>query len=167
VLIVVFLTELLPKTVDIPFKFNISLWPARIIANASSFPYTGSATITGSLTVIGSLTYNTFKPTTVTTASTATLTPNVDNSDIFTIISQSAALSIANPTGSVVNGQKMIIRIKDNGTARAITWAGSQYRTSTDLSLPTTTVVNKTLYTGFIYNSDDTKWDLIALLNNF
>ncbi len=106
-------------------------------------------------------------PITTTTASTATLTPNIDAADTFTITAQAAALSVANPTGTPVNGQKMTIRIKDNGTARAITWSGTQYRASTDLALPTTTIATKTMYLGFIYNSTDTKWDLIAFINNF
>lgn len=106
-------------------------------------------------------------PVTTTTASTATLTPNVDAADTFTITAQAVALSVANPTGTPINGQKMIIRIEDNGTARAITWSGTQYRASTDLALPTTTIATKTMYLGFIYNSTDTKWDLLAFLNNF
>ena len=106
-------------------------------------------------------------PVTTTTASTATLTPNVDAADTFTITAQAAALSVANPTGTPINGQKMTIRIKDNATARAITWSGTQYRASSDLPLPTTTIISKTMYLGFIYNSTDTKWDLIAFINNF
>jgi hypothetical protein len=115
----------------------------------------------------GALTYNVLKPTTTTSASTATLTPDLSLGDTFTITAQAAGLSVANPTGTVVNGQKMIIRIKDNGTARAITWSGTQYRASTDLALPTTTIINKTMYLGFIWNSTDSKWDMIAFLNNF
>jgi hypothetical protein len=42
----------------------------------------------------------------------------------------------------------------------------TQFRDSSDLVLPTTTVKNKTLYMGFIFNATDTKWDLLAVLNN-
>ena len=111
--------------------------------------------------------YTRLDPTTTTTASTATLTPNISVGDTFTVTAQAAALSVANPTGTPVNGQKMIIRIKDNGTARAITWSGTQYRASSDLALPTTTIISKTMYLGFIWNSTDSKWDLLAFLNNF
>jgi hypothetical protein len=31
--------------------------------------------------------------------------------------------------------------------------------------LPTTTVVNKTLYLGCFYNATDTKWDIVAVQN--
>jgi len=33
--------------------------------------------------------------------------------------------------------------------------------------LPTTTIVSKTVYLGFMYNSTDSKWDLLSRLNNF
>jgi hypothetical protein len=128
---------------------------------------TNELQVAGSIKATTGVDYNVLKPTTTTSASTATLTPNLASGDTFTITAQAAGLSVANPTGTVVNGQKMIIRIKDNGTARAITWSGTQYRASTDLALPTTTIINKTMYLGFIWNSTDSKWDMIAFLNNF
>jgi len=54
-----------------------------------------------------------------------------------------------------------MIRIKDNGTARAITY-GTDYR-AIGITLPTTTVLSKTTYIGLIYNSTDTKWDAIGV----
>jgi len=53
------------------------------------------------------------------------------------------------------------IRIKDNGTARALTY-NAVFRAMGN-ALPTTTVLSKTLYMGFIYNATDTKWDLVAV----
>lgn len=97
----------------------------------------------------------------IATASTATLTPD-STAHQYNLTAQAAALSIANPTGSPSPGQKMIIRIKDNGTARAITWSGTQYR-AIGVTLPTTTVISKTMYIGLVYNSTDTKWDVLAV----
>lgn len=94
------------------------------------------------------------------TTSTATFTPAMNVEDMGIITAQAAALNIANPTGSPVQGQKYMIRIKDNGTARAITY-GTNYRGITG-TLPATTVINKTMYLGFVWNSTDTKMDLIA-----
>jgi len=74
---------------------------------------------------------------------------------------QAAALLLANPTGSPVQGQAMIIRIKDNGTARAITF-DTQYR-AIGVTLPTTTTISKTQYIGMIYNATDTKWDVLGI----
>ena len=94
--------------------------------------------------------------------SAATVTPNADKDDIVTVSAQAEALAVANPSPAytVVNGQKFILRIKDDGTARTITW-GDEYR-AIQSSLPSSTRANKTLYLGFIYNLADTKWDLVA-----
>jgi hypothetical protein len=70
------------------------------------------------------------------------------------------------PTGTPTEGQQLIIRIKDNATARTLAW-NAIYRASSDLALPTTTIVSKTVYLGFMYNSTDSKWDLLSRLNNF
>ncbi len=100
-----------------------------------------------------------------TTASSATPTPTGDSSDEYTITAQAAAGAFAAPSGTPTDGQKLIIRIKDNGTARALTW-DAIYRAGTDVALPTTTVLSKTMYLGFIYNSTDSKWDLVAKVDN-
>lgn len=89
----------------------------------------------------------------------------VATTDIFVITAQAGTLKFNNPGGTPVQGEKIIIRIKDDGTARALTY-DTQFRASSDLALPTTTVLSKTLYMGFIFNSTDTTWDLLATLNN-
>ena len=99
-------------------------------------------------------------PISSTTASTATLTVDTDVSDFATITAQSEGLTIAAPTGSPVEGQKLIIRLKDDGSARAITF-NAIFR-AIGVTLPTTTVVSKITYLGLVYNSTDTKWDIVA-----
>lgn len=92
--------------------------------------------------------------------SAATVTPTFSN-DIVKVTAQAAALTLANPTGTAVDCWGLVIRVKDNGTARAISF-GTQYR-AIGITLPTTTVVSKTLYLACIYNTEDTKWDVIAV----
>ena len=92
--------------------------------------------------------------------SSATVTPTSTN-DLVKITAQAAGLTLANPTGTFAEGQALIIRIKDNGTARAITY-GSDYR-AIGVTLPTTTVLSKTTYLGIIYNDTDTKWDVVGV----
>lgn len=99
-------------------------------------------------------------------ASNATPTPNIDTTDVHIVTALAAGAVFAAPTGTPVQGQQLIIRIKDNGAARSLGWNGI-YRASTDLALPTTTILGKTIYCGFIYNFTDTKWDLLAKLDNF
>ena len=93
--------------------------------------------------------------------SSATVTPNSDTDDLVIITAQAADLVIANPTGTPTEGQALLIRIKDNGTARAISF-DSEYR-AIGITLPTTTVLSKTMYLGCVRNVADTKWDVIGL----
>jgi hypothetical protein len=93
-------------------------------------------------------------------ASPATITPDAAN-DAVLVSALANALTIANPTGTWFNFQKLTIRIKDNGTARALSF-GANYR-AVGLTLPTTTVINKNMYIGIIYNLNDSKWDVVSI----
>jgi hypothetical protein len=95
-----------------------------------------------------------------TVASSATVTATSTN-DLVTITAQAVGLTLANPTGAFVEGQSLIIRIKDNGTARTIGY-GANFR-AIGVVAPTTTVANKTTYIGCIYNSTDSKFDIIGV----
>jgi hypothetical protein len=100
-----------------------------------------------------------------TATSTATLTPNATTTDISILTAQAVNLTLGAPTGSPLDGQGLMFRIKDNGTARTLAYA-TAYRASSDLPFPTTTVAGKTMYLGFIYNAADGKWDLVAAISN-
>jgi hypothetical protein len=96
--------------------------------------------------------------------STATLAINSDNFDQSVLTAQAVSLAVSAPTGTPVNGQKLTIRIEDNGTGRAITWTTSSggFRVI-GTTLPTTTVATKVVYIGAIYNSDDVFWDVVSV----
>ena len=97
---------------------------------------------------------------TQTVTSSASITPNADEDDLVTI-SADATFDVRPPTAyTVVNGQKLILRIKDDGAAYNITW-GAKYR-AIQSALPSITIADKTLYLGFIYNLADDIWDLVA-----
>lgn len=85
---------------------------------------------------------------------------SVATADEFVVTAQAGALKFNNPGGTPTEGQKLIIRIKDDGTARALTY--DTYFRAMGTALPSTTVLGKTLYMGFIFNITDTKWDLVA-----
>jgi hypothetical protein len=97
-----------------------------------------------------------------TVASSATPTINTDTTDEFTITALATAVTsfTTNLSGTPVNGDMLMIRIKDNGTARALAW-GASFR-QCGASLPTTTVISKTLYVLFIYNSAVPIWDCVS-----
>lgn len=94
----------------------------------------------------------------------ATITPTGDSSDQYNVTALAQPATVAAPSGTPTSGQKLILRIKDNGTGRALTWTTSSggYRV-VGVTLPTTTTANKTAYIGCIYNSDATFWDVVAV----
>lgn len=94
-------------------------------------------------------------------SSSSTVTPSWDSDDQVNITAQAVSLTIANPTGTPEDGQIIVIRIKDNGTAQSIA-LGSQYR-AIGITLPSTTVLSKTLYIGGKWNAADSKVDILAV----
>lgn len=96
----------------------------------------------------------------ITTATT--VTADVTNHDIVAITALASALGIQLPAGSPANGQALMFRIKDNGTARALTWNGGKWRLI-GVTLPNTTVASKTTYVACRYNSTDDKWDVLSV----
>jgi hypothetical protein len=95
-------------------------------------------------------------PREVSIASSATPTPDVDTTDLFILTALAEAAHFSIPTGAPANGQKLLIRIKDNGTARNLTWDAIY---SSD-NLPSKTVASNTRYLICIYNSAAVKWDV-------
>ena len=63
-------------------------------------------------------------------------------------------------TGTPTAGQKLIIRVKDAGVAKALTFTGF---TAIGCTIPTTTTANKTTYVGAIYNATTPTWDVVAV----
>jgi hypothetical protein len=86
------------------------------------------------------------------------------NTDIYNHLSITALSEDITITtsGSPTNFARLIIRIKDNGTSRAITW-GSMF-SSYGVTLPSVTVISKVLTVGFLYDSIATKWGCVAVV---
>ena len=95
------------------------------------------------------------------TTSGSSLTPTIASYDQYVYTALAANLTINAPTGTPVDGNKLLFRIKDNGTARTLTW-DAIFR-AIGVTLPTTTVASKTMYVGAVYNAAETKWDIIAV----
>lgn len=102
-------------------------------------------------------------PRTNTTASSATPTINTDTTDFFTITALAAAITsmTTNLSGTPTAGQRLLIRIKDNGTARAITW-GASFGNSGIASLPATTVISKTHHVLLVWDEAAALWVCLA-----
>ena len=134
------------------------------LAGATLETSTVGTTTNSVVTVDGTqtLTNKWVQPRVGTTTSSATPTINTDNYDAYSITAQAAAITsfTTNLSGTPVNFQKLIIRIKDDGTARAITW-GASFE-ARGVALPTTTVISKVLTVGFIYDTVTSKWGCVA-----
>lgn len=111
-------------------------------------------------TAAGASTGDFLNPRVQSVVSAATVTPTNLNDEVV-VTAQAEALTIANPTGTMVQGQALIIRLKDDGTGRAITW-GSAYR-AVGVTLPTTTTASKTLYVAAVWNATDSKFDVMGV----
>lgn len=120
----------------------------------------GNVTLAGTET----LTNKRITPRITVITSSSTITPTSDASDQYEVTALAEAATLVAPSGTPTSGQKLIIRIKDNGTARALTWSTNSgaYR-AVGVTLPTTTVLSKVLYIACIYNSQDLFWDVLAV----
>lgn len=98
----------------------------------------------------------------VTGATSGTITPNASTTDQLNINGATGALTFAAPNGTADEGQPLLVRVKDNGTARSLTW-NAAYRSGVGVILPNTTTVGKTTYVGLKYNSPDAAWDCVAV----
>lgn len=94
-------------------------------------------------------------------ASAASITPDTDTYSMYALTAQAANLTINAPTGTPTNGKPLTIRIRDNGTTRTLTWNAAYVQFATG-QLPATTVINKTHYFIFWWNSTTSVWELVG-----
>ena len=94
-----------------------------------------------------------------TTASSATLTAASTNTS-YHVTALATNATIAAPSGTPVDGHKLVYRFKDDGTARTLTW-NSIFR-AIGTTIPSGTSAGKVMYVGTIYNGQDSKWDVIS-----
>ncbi len=107
------------------------------------------------------LTNKRVSPRVVALTDAATVTVNLDTTDVGTLATLSQTTDFPNPTGTPTDGQSLVLRIASS-TARVLTW-GSVYSEGTGLPLPTSTTGAGIIdYFGFKYNSTSTKLEIVA-----
>ena len=147
-------------------------WPS----GAGIAVYSGSSTWSTSLTaptgtVVGTtdtmtLTNKRITPRVYSIASNTSLTPEIATYDVFVETALAGALTINNhSTSTPTDGEKMTIRLLDNGTAMAISW-GNEYK-ERGVALPTTTVLSKYITIGLIWNATASSWDCVAVAQEY
>lgn len=95
----------------------------------------------------------------VTTTDDATAVIDVDITDVYELSAVANATELST-TGTPTNGQMILIRLKDAGAAKGLTWTGF---TAIGCTLPTTTVAGKWHYIGIQYNTAATAWHAISV----
>lgn len=101
-------------------------------------------------------------PRVLSVTTTNSMTPDMDSYDMISISNLSEAITFSNPIGTLQNGRKLIIRIRDSGEAYDLNWDSAYVNGGQALPTTTTPLKNKTL--GFLYNTDNdlNSWMLIA-----
>jgi len=94
----------------------------------------------------------------------SSITPNASLFDNYMINALGASGTINAPSGTPVDGQRLVIRIEDNGVARGLAFSGATgaYR-AIGTTLPTATTASIVTYVGCVYNSYDSFWDVVAV----
>ena len=136
----------------------------------SSISNTGTLTLpTSTDTLVGRATTDTLTNKRITPRSLAAantsgaITPNSDLYDQVNYLLTGSS-SFSNPSGTPTNGQKLTIRLYAASTQTISSWSSSSggYR-AIGVTLPTSVSSTKTVYVGCIWNSTDSKWDVIAV----
>jgi hypothetical protein len=123
-----------------------------------------NTTVTGTASVATATNTLTFTnkrvtPRVVSTTDDATSVIDIDVTDEYVLTAVANATTFST-TGTPTNGQKLIIRFKDAGVAKGLTW--DAVFNAVGVTLPTTTVASKTHYVGAVYNSTSSEWDVLA-----
>jgi hypothetical protein len=135
----------------------------------STISNTGTLTLpTSTDTLVGratadTLTNKSLLPRVVSTSTASSITINADTTDVATMANtQGAATFTVNaPSGTPVNGQKLMFRMSSTAV-QTFSW-NAIFQGSSDVSLPTVSSSGgKFDYMGFMYNSTAAKWQLIA-----
>ena len=97
----------------------------------------------------------------VTTTDDASAEIDTDITDVYDLSAIANATTFT-LTGTPTDGQKLMIRFKDAGTTKGLTWTGF---TAIGVTLPTDTTATKQHYVGCVYNgtTGTPRWECIAV----
>lgn len=110
----------------------------------------------GNMTLTGKL-----KPNIQSTTSASIVTPNANSDSTVSINALAAGATIAAPSGTPHDGQKMVIRIKDNGSSQTLSW--NAVYINGGAALPTSTTAGKWHHIGLIYNTNNSSWMCVGV----
>lgn len=105
-------------------------------------------------------------------STTSPLAWNGDNYDEYAYTALANDLTLNADSGTPTDGQKIIFRIQDDATPRVLTFTGGVSKgfepigvtmTASGSDWTYTTTASKKVYFGCIYNSADSRWDIVAI----
>lgn len=98
------------------------------------------------------------------TTSSATPTPNADTTDQFELTAQTATAAFQQPSGSPVDGQKLIVQMFA-ATGQTISWSATGYTGSAGAALPLSLTTGTYKNIGFIYMTANSlnRWMCVAV----
>lgn len=138
------------------------LWVDPTDGTAAMVGYTGPQGSTGPTGATGpqGTTGPVYAASVLSTAATGAIIPAVATYDTYLVSALTSTLVIGAPTGSVA-GKRILFAIRDNGTARSLSWNAAFVPIG--VTLPTATVANKWLYIGAVYNATVSAWHVVGV----
>ena len=146
----------------------LSISPSLTTPNFSSIVNSGTLTLpTSTDTLVGRATTDTLtnkritKRVTSTTANASSYAINTDNVDVYHVTSQTTTPVQFTSSGTPVDGDTL--RISMTGTTSiGLTW-GAMFESSGGVLLPVATAGTARLDVGFVWDSETSKWRLVAV----
>lgn len=140
--------------------------------NATDVTLSGSASLVGGITVngtaniatmlvAGSIADTPIIPRVTSITSSSVVTIDADTTDQLFITNLATDVAIEPPGGTPVSGQKLTIRILDDGNSHNIAWDPIFVEIGT--SLPLVTIPGKYVYVGMYYNTEEAAWDVVSV----
>lgn len=87
------------------------------------------------------------------------IAPDLDTTDLVDVTGLASSLSISPPVGTARDGHRLVFRLRDDGTARALSWAAGY--ASGGPALPAVTAAGKLMHLGFLRDAAGV-WYLVA-----
>lgn len=131
----------------------------------AGFAPSAVTTLTGTQT----LTNKRHTPRVVSVAYAASVTPNADTTDVLKIGALTGPLTLANPSGTPVEGQTLRIRIPQDGTGNRAITLGNKYRIPTSATSPLafSTAASAEDKLAVEYDAADDKWDVVQMVPGY
>jgi len=145
-------------TLGLVIGTNVQAWDADLDTWAGKTAPSGTVVGTTDTQVLPN---KAITPRVVSPAVAGTYTIDVTATDVYVIGTQNAAITNLTTTGALVDGQRVLVRVKGDATPRAITWDSAKIVSSGIATLLSTTAASKTHHVLLI--ADGTLGKLVCL----